>query len=69
MRFGISVGGFVPKKYTEQAVENSDFRKFDDALRMVLDCSPELASEIARRLNAGVADGTVRFGLHRRAQP
>ena len=65
MRSGIRVGRFVPKKYTEQVVENSDFRKFDDALRMVLDCSPELASEIERRLNAGAADGTVRFGLHR----
>ena len=49
MRFGIRVGRFVPKKYTEQVVENSDFRKFDDALRMVLDCSPELAAEIERR--------------------
>jgi hypothetical protein len=65
MRFGIRVGRFVPKKYTEQVVENSDFRKFDDALRMVLDCSPALASGIEQRLNAGAADGTVRFGLHR----
>jgi hypothetical protein len=65
MRYGIRVGRFVPKKYTEQVVENSDFRKFDDALRMVLDCSPALASDIERRLNAAAADGTVRFGLHR----
>ncbi|HET7382600.1 MAG TPA: DUF3095 family protein [Pseudolabrys sp.] len=26
-------------------MENSDFRKFDDSLRMVLDCTPELAAE------------------------
>src|SRR6195952_803197 len=26
MRFGISVGGFVPKTYVQQVVENSDFR-------------------------------------------
>jgi len=65
MRSGIKVGRFAPKKYTEQVVENSDFRKYDDALRMVLDCSPDLASEIEQRLIAAVADGTVRFGMHR----
>jgi hypothetical protein len=65
MQSGIKVGGFVPQKYTEQVVENSDFRKFDDALRMILDCSPELADEIERRLSVAAAEGTVRFGLHR----
>jgi hypothetical protein len=65
MRCGIRVGGFAPKKYTEQVVENSDFRKFDDALRMILDCSPELAADIERRLDDAAAEGTVRFGLHR----
>ncbi len=67
MQTGIKVGGFVPQKYTEQVVENSDFRKFDDALRMILDCSPELAGEIERRLNVAAAEGTVRFGLHRQS--
>jgi len=65
MRLGITVGRFVPKKYTEQVVENSDFRKFDDALRMVLDCSPELAAEVELRLTAASSEGTVKFGLHR----
>jgi len=65
MRFGIRVGAFSPRKYTEQVVENSDFRKFDDALRMVLDCSPELAGEIERRLTRAADVGTVQFGLHR----
>ena len=65
MRFGIRVGAFSPRKYTEQVVENSDFRKFGDALRMILDCSPELAADIERRLTQAVAAGTVRYGLHR----
>ena len=43
MRFGIKVGNFVPKIYRQQVVENSDFRKYDDGLRMILDCTPELA--------------------------
>jgi hypothetical protein len=41
MRLGISVGGFVPQTYVRQVVENSDFRKYDDGLRMILDCTPE----------------------------
>jgi hypothetical protein len=39
MRFGIKVGNFVPKNYLQQVVENSDFRKYDDGLRMILDCT------------------------------
>ncbi len=65
MRFGISVGGFEPKKYTEQVVANSDFRKYDDALRMILDCTPELERELERLLAAAEAEGTIRYGLHR----
>src|SRR5882762_6469925 len=59
MRFGISVGGFVPKTYVRQVVENSDFRKYDDGLRMILDCTGELESALTQRLvqaaSAGIA--------------
>lgn len=65
MRTGISVGGFVPKTYVEQLVENSDFRKYDDGLRMILDCTPELEKAIEQRLVAAASAGTVRYGLHR----
>jgi hypothetical protein len=65
MRFGIPVGGFVPRVYVGQAVANSDFRKFDDGLRMVLDCSTDLADALEQRLAAAAAAGTVRYGVHR----
>jgi len=55
MRFGISVGGFVPKTYVQQVVENSDFRKYDDGLRMILDCTPELESALAQVLAAAAS--------------
>jgi hypothetical protein len=64
MRFGISVGGFVPKTYVQQVVENSDFRKYDDGLRMILDCSAELEAALAQRLTAAASAGIVRYGLH-----
>jgi hypothetical protein len=65
LRFGISVGKFVPKIYLQQVVENSDFRKYDDGLRMVLDCTPELENTLSERLAAAAFNGTVRYGLHR----
>jgi hypothetical protein len=63
MRYGIHIGGFVPKTYIQQVVENSDFRKYDDGLRMILDCTPELERKLTQLLakSAGVA----RYGLHR----
>jgi hypothetical protein len=66
-RFGISVGGFVPKTYVQQVVENSDFRKYDDGLRMILDCSKELEAALTQRLAAAASQGIVRYGLHRQA--
>jgi hypothetical protein len=65
MRFGIKVGGFVPKIYVQQVVENSDFRKYDDGLRMVLDCTPDLERELSARLAAASSAGIARYGLHR----
>jgi len=65
MRFGIKVGGFVPKIYVQQVVENSDFRKYDDGLRMVLDCSADLEQKLSARLAAAASAGIARYGLHR----
>src|SRR6266850_767115 len=65
MRFGISVGGFVPKTYVRQVVENSDFRQYDDGLRMILDCTPELEAALTQRLTLAASAGVVRYGLHR----
>ena len=65
MRYGIKVGGFVPKTYVQQVVENSDFRKYDDGLRMILDCSSDLESALTKRLVQAASAGVARYGLHR----
>jgi hypothetical protein len=65
MRVGIKVGGFIPAKYTRELIDNSDFRKFDDSLRMVLDCTVSLADELEEHLKASAADGILRYGTHR----
>ncbi len=65
VRFGIRVGSFDPAKYRREVVENSDFRKYDDNLRMTLDCTPALADAIEQRLTKAAAGNVLRFGLHR----
>jgi len=67
MHFRLRVGRFIPEKYESELIANSDFRKFDDTLRMVLDCTPELAGEIEDYLKAAQADGIVKFGTHKQA--
>lgn len=64
-RLRLRVGRFVPQLYLKQLVANSDFRKYDDALRMVIDCTPEVADEIEQQLAAASRKGTLRYGLHR----
>jgi hypothetical protein len=65
MRLGIRLGDFDPARYRREVVDNSDFRKFDDNLRMTLDCTNALADRIEQRLGAARAANVVRFGLHR----
>jgi hypothetical protein len=65
MRLGIKVGNFVPKNYVQQVVENSDFRKYDDGLRMILDCTEELERALTALLAKAASERIVRYGLHR----
>ncbi len=65
LKLGLKTGNFVPSVYLRQVVENSDFRKYDDGLRMIIDCTPQLAETLEKRLAAAAAEGIVRFGMHR----
>ncbi len=67
MRFGIRLRNFDPAVYRRTVVENSDFRKYDDILRMTLDCTSELAERIERRLAEAARANVVRFGTHRQS--
>lgn len=66
-RLGLRVGRFDPALYRRELVENSDFRKYDDGLRMTLDCTPDFARVLERRLEQAEAEGIARSGLHRQA--
>jgi len=66
-RFRINVGRFSPVTYFRELVENSDFRKYDDALRMTLDCTEELAANLTILLAEAARRGIARYGIHRQS--
>ena len=67
-RTGWRLGQFKPGHYVRQTALNTDFRKFDDGLRMTIDCRSETADKLSRLLDEAESRGTVRFGLHRQAE-
>jgi len=65
MALGASAGGFDGKAYPRELIENSDFRKFDEALRMVLDVSAEQLAAIEAELERARVEGHLVYGIHR----
>ena len=63
-KLGIRIGRFNPERYRREIALNTDFRKFDDALMMTVDCSPDTTERLRTFLDQAVADGIVRYGLH-----
>ncbi|MBY0517303.1 MAG: DUF3095 domain-containing protein [Bacteriovoracaceae bacterium] len=53
---------FDAKKYSQSMRSHSDFRKFDDVLRMVLDCSLEQIQAIKTYLEKKYAAGDLFYG-------
>jgi len=65
LRFIPKLGPFDTATYLRQTVENSDFRKYDDGLRMTLDCTAEEADRIETLLAEADAAGIALSGTHR----
>ena len=61
---GMRLGQFEPGHYKEMVSRNADFRKFDDGLKMTLDCDPATLDQITRMLEDAQAKGSIRYGLH-----
>ncbi len=62
---GITIGGFSGQNYMRALPSHSDYRKFADSLRMVVDCSTREADGIESLLRDSKAAGLIEFGLHR----
>jgi hypothetical protein len=61
---GKTAGGFDPARYTAELVENTDFRKFDETLRMVLDLSNEELDRLKACLQSERDQKRIAFGVH-----
>ncbi len=64
----IPIGGFKPGIYKKELVTNSDFKKFDETLRMVIDCTQAQDAAIEALLTKLSQEDKIVFGLHRSAQ-
>jgi len=68
IKTGLKVGGFDARRYRRVVGENADFRKFEDGLKMTLDCDPNTEEKLRDLLEQGAADGIIRFGLHAQSE-
>ena len=63
--FDLSAGGYNAPAYRAELRANSDFRRFDDMLRMILDCPGEMADAIEAYFMELHTQGKIAFGTHR----
>jgi len=63
LRWKIPVNGFDPAHYTVTVGRNADFRKFDDGLKMTLDCDAETQTQLRVVLDRASENGIIRYGL------
>lgn len=62
---GWSLGRFNARRYVQEVSENSDFRKFDDGLKMTVDLDETRFRRVEERLKQAEEAGICRYGLHR----
>ena len=63
-RLRIRLGSFEPDHYRAGINRNADFRKFDDGLKMTLDCDPNTRDRLIAELDVAQAQGVIRYGFH-----
>lgn len=64
-RFNIKLGDFDSRRYKSDVSDNSDFRKFDDGLKMTIDVDGNRLARIEALLEEAAANGVARYGLHK----
>jgi Protein of unknown function (DUF3095) len=61
---GLTIGGFNAKRYLRELARNTDFRKFDDGLKMTIDIDEAGLRKIEALLEDASARGVCDYGLH-----
>jgi len=63
-KIGIPKKIFDPSPYARSMGTHSDYRKFDDMLRMTIDCSPKQIDLITAYLEDLFQKGQIKYGMH-----
>lgn len=63
-KFGITIGSYNGAAYAQEVAQNTDFLRFDDMIRLVLDCSQTEVSQLRSALDQLEAEGSVFYGMH-----
>lgn len=61
---GWRAGGFPGDTYKQEVVANTDFRKFDETLRLVVDVEADTLGAIEKLLDEGRRRGDLVYGMH-----
>lgn len=61
----MKVGRFDAVVYKNDVAQNTDFRKFDDGLKLTVDIAPALVQRLEDQLKHAGEAGLCRYGLHR----
>src|SRR5690606_18827490 len=64
MKLRLSAGGFDGAHYMSEFLQNTDFQKFDEALRMVLDMKEDDSKRLTRYLQDKFVEGKLAYGMH-----
>jgi hypothetical protein len=64
-RFDISAGGYRGRSYRNELRDNTDYRRFDDTLRILVDCGAAQGDAIEALLESHAQQGNLRYGVHR----
>jgi len=63
IRTGLKVGGFDARRYARIVGDNADFRKFDDGLKMTVDCDDATRKALDDLLSAAQMRGVLHYGM------
>jgi hypothetical protein len=64
-RFDITAGGYRGRRYRDELRDNTDYRRFDDTLRILIDCDTSQGDAIETLLESHAQQGILRYGVHR----
>jgi len=63
-RFNLNIGSFNIRDYSRDLVQNTDFRKFDDGLKMTVDLNDAQLEKVTDRLEKATQNDICHYGIH-----